>query len=90
MQKYHVGFARLGGRSIGIVANQPLFIAGVWMSTVRKAAPLPFFYCFNIPLLVLVVYPDFYGTDQNGTECARTKLLYALSEATVPRITVIT
>jgi propionyl-CoA carboxylase beta chain len=84
-----VGFARLGGRSIGIVANQPLYLSGVWMSTVRKAAPF-FCDCFNIPLLVLVDVPGFYGTDQNGTELHGAKLLYALSEATVPRITVIT
>ncbi len=89
------GFARLGGRSIGIVANQPLFLAGVLDSdSSRKAARFTRF-CdsFNIPLLVLVDVPGFLpGTDQewSGIIMHGAKLLYALSEATVPRITVIT
>ncbi|MEH6682194.1 MAG: acyl-CoA carboxylase subunit beta [Sediminicola sp.] len=90
-----VGFARLGGRSIGIVANQPLFLAGVLdVDSSRKAARfVRFCDCFNIPLLVLVDVPGFLpGTDQewNGIIVHGAKLLYALSEATVPRITVIT
>ena len=90
-----VGFARLGGRSIGIVANQPMILAGVLgVKTSRKAARfVRFCDCFNIPLLVLEDVPGFLpGTDQewNGIIIQGAKLLYALSEATVPRITVIT
>lgn len=90
-----VGFARLGGRSIGIVANQPMFLAGVLgVKSSKKAARFTRFCdCFNIPLLVLVDVPGFLpGTDQewNGIIVNGAKLLYALSEATVPRVTVIT
>ncbi|MGB5822246.1 MAG: acyl-CoA carboxylase subunit beta [Saonia sp.] len=90
-----VGFARLGGRSIGIIANQPMFLAGVLgVESSRKAARFTRFCdCFNIPLLVLVDVPGFLpGTDQewNGIIVHGAKLLYALSEATVPRVTVIT
>ncbi len=90
-----VGFARLGGRSIGIIANQPLYLAGVLdVNSSKKAARFTRFCdCFNIPLLVLVDVPGFLpGTDQewNGIIVHGAKLLYALSEATVPRITVIT
>ncbi|RAR47306.1 acyl-CoA carboxylase subunit beta [Flavobacterium lacus] len=90
-----VGFARLGGRSIGIVANQPMYLAGVLdvNSSVKAARFTRFCDCFNIPLLVLVDVPGFLpGTDQEWTGIIRhgAKLLYALSEATVPRITVIT
>ena len=89
------GFARLGGKSIGVIANQPLFLAGVLDSnSSRKAARFTRF-CdsFNIPLLILVDVPGFLpGTDQewSGIIMHGAKLLYALSEATVPRITVIT
>ena len=90
-----VGFARLGGRSIGIVANQPMSLAGVLdVNASKKAARFTRFCdCFNIPLLVLVDVPGFLpGTHQewNGIIKNGAKLLYALSEATVPRITVIT
>ncbi len=90
-----VGFARLGGRSIGIVANQPMSLAGVLdVDSSKKAARFTRFCdCFNIPLLVLVDVPGFLpGTDQewNGIITNGAKLLYALSEATVPRVTVIT
>lgn len=90
-----VGFARLGGRSIGIVANQPMSLAGVLdVDSSKKAARFTRFCdCFNIPLLVLVDVPGFLpGTDQewNGIILNGAKLLYALSEATVPRVTVIT
>ncbi len=90
-----VGFARLGGRSIGIVANQPMSLAGVLdVESSKKAARFTRFCdCFNIPLLVLVDVPGFLpGTDQewNGIILNGAKLLYALSEATVPRVTVIT
>jgi propionyl-CoA carboxylase beta chain len=90
-----VGFARLGGKSIGIVANQPIYLAGVLdVNSSKKAARFTRFCdCFNIPLLVLVDVPGFLpGTDQewNGIIVHGAKLLYALSEATVPRVTVIT
>jgi len=90
-----VGFARLGGRSIGIVANQPMSLAGVLdVNSSKKAARFTRFCdCFNIPLLVLVDVPGFLpGTDQewNGIITNGAKLLYALSEATVPKVTVIT
>ncbi|MGB5499679.1 MAG: acyl-CoA carboxylase subunit beta [Maribacter sp.] len=90
-----VGFARLGGRSVGIIANQPMFLAGVLdvNSSVKAARFTRFCDAFNIPLLVLVDVPGFLpGTDQewNGIIVHGSKLLYALSEATVPRVTVIT
>ncbi|HYK44619.1 MAG TPA: acyl-CoA carboxylase subunit beta [Parafilimonas sp.] len=90
-----VGFARLAGRSIGIVANQPMSLAGVLdINSSKKGARFTRFCdCFNIPLLVLVDVPGFLpGTDQewNGIITNGAKLLYAFSEATVPRVTVIT
>lgn len=90
-----VGFARIGGRSIGVVANQPAVMAGVLdINSSRKGARfVRFCDAFNIPLLVLVDVPGFLpGTDQewNGIITNGAKLLYALSEATVPKITVIT
>jgi propionyl-CoA carboxylase beta chain len=90
-----VGFARVAGRSIGIVANQPAFLAGVLdiNSSKKGARFVRFCDAFNIPLLVLVDVPGFLpGTDQewNGIIVNGAKLLYALSEATVPKITVIT
>jgi len=90
-----VGFARIAGRSVGIIANQPLFLAGVLdVNSSKKAARFTRFCdAFNIPLLVLVDVPGFLpGTDQewNGIITNGAKLLYALSEATVPRVTVIT
>lgn len=90
-----VGFARLGGKSIGIVANQPMFLAGVLdVNSSKKAARfVRFCDSFNIPLLVLEDVPGFLpGTDQewNAIITNGAKLLYAFSEATVPRVTVIT
>ncbi len=90
-----VGFARLAGRSIGIVANQPASMAGVLdiNASVKAARFVRFCDAFNIPLLVLVDVPGFLpGTDQewNGIITNGAKLLFALSEATVPKITVIT
>ncbi|MEO0775334.1 MAG: acyl-CoA carboxylase subunit beta [Bacteroidota bacterium] len=90
-----VGFARLGGRSIGVVANQPYSLAGVLdVNSSRKGARfVRTCDCFNIPLLVLVDVPGFLpGTDQewNGIIVNGAKLLYAFSEATVPRVTLIT
>ena len=90
-----VGFARIGGRSIGVVANQPSYLAGVLdiNSSKKGARFVRFCDAFNIPLLVLVDVPGFLpGTDQewNGIIINGAKLLYALSEATVPKVTVIT
>ncbi len=90
-----VGFARLAGKSIGIIANQPMSLAGVLdVESSKKAARfVRFCDSFNIPLLVLEDVPGFLpGTDQewNGIIVNGAKLLYAFSEATVPRITVIT
>lgn len=90
-----VGFARLAGRSIGIVSNQPASLAGVLDidASVKGARFVRFCDAFNIPLLVLEDVPGFLpGTDQewNGIITHGAKLLFAFSEATVPRITVIT
>jgi len=90
-----VGFARLGGRSIGIVGNQPAAMAGVLDidASVKGARFVRFCDCFNIPLLVFEDVPGFLpGTDQewNAIITNGAKLLYAFSEATVPRVTVIT
>lgn len=90
-----VGFARLAGKSLGIVANQPAFLAGVLdVESSQKAARfVRFCDAFNIPLLVFEDVPGFLpGTDQewNAIITNGAKLLYAFSEATVPRITVIT
>lgn len=90
-----IGFARIGGKSIGIVANQPYHLAGVLdVNSSKKAARfVRFCDSFNIPLLVLVDVPGFLpGTDQewSGIISSGAKLLYAFSDATVPRVTLIT
>ena len=90
-----IGFSRLAGKSIGVVANQPINMAGVLdINSSRKAARfVRFCDAFNIPLLVFEDVPGFLpGTDQewNAIISNGAKLLYAFSEATVPRITVIT
>jgi len=90
-----VGFAHLAGRSIGIVGNQPAALAGVLDNEASKKAARFVRFCdsFNIPLLVFEDVPGFLpGTDQewNGIIANGAKLLYAFSEATVPRVTVIT
>jgi len=90
-----VGFARMGGKSIGVVANQPAVLAGVLdiNSSKKGARFVRFCDAFNIPLLVFEDVPGFLpGTDQewNGIISNGAKLLFAFSEATVPRITVIT
>ena len=90
-----IGFAFLAGKSIGVVANQPAFLAGVLDSNASNKAGRFVRFCdsFNIPLLVLEDVPGFLpGTEQewNGIINNGAKLLYAFCEATVPRITVIT
>lgn len=90
-----VGFCRIAGRSVGVIANQPYSLAGVLDVNASKKGARFVRFCdsFNIPLLVLVDVPGFLpGTDQewNGIITNGAKLLYAFSEATVPSITVIT
>jgi propionyl-CoA carboxylase beta subunit len=90
-----VGFGRIGGMSVGIVANQPEVLAGVLdiNASVKGARFVRFCDAFNIPLLVLVDVPGFLpGTEQewNGIIKHGAKLLYAFCEATVPKVTVIT
>ena len=90
-----VGFARLGGRSVGVVANQPKVLAGVLdiNSSVKGARFVRFCDAFNIPLVVFVDVPGFLpGTNQEfgGIIKHGAKLLYAFAEATVPKLTVIT
>ncbi|MCI0708404.1 MAG: acyl-CoA carboxylase subunit beta [Ignavibacteriae bacterium] len=94
-QNIIVGFARLGGRSIGIVANQPAVLAGVLDidSSLKAARFVRFCDAFNIPLVVFEDVPGFLpGTEQEWRGIIKhgAKLLYAFCEATVPRITVIT
>src|SRR5206468_2726891 len=89
------GFARLGGRAVGIVANQPAFLAGVLDidASVKAARFVRFCDCFNIPLVTFVDVPGFLpGTAQEygGIIKHGAKLLYAYCEATVPKLTVIT
>jgi len=89
------GFARLGGRSVGIVANQPAFLAGVLDidSSIKAARFVRFCDCYNIPLITFVDVPGFLpGTAQEfgGIIKHGAKLLYAYCEATVPKITLIT
>ena len=90
-----VGFARLAGKSIGLVANQPAHLAGVLdiHASTKAARFVRFCDSFNIPLLVFEDVPGFLpGTDQewNAIITNGAKLLYAFCEATVPRVTVIT
>jgi propionyl-CoA carboxylase beta chain len=90
-----VGFARLGGRSVGIVANQPAFLAGVLdiNASVKAARFVRFCDCFNIPLVTFEDVPGFLpGVQQEHGGIIRhgAKLLYAFAEATVPKVTVIT
>ncbi len=90
-----VGFAHIGGLSVGIVANQPLSLAGVLdiHASIKGARFVRFCDAFGIPLLVLEDVPGFLpGTDQewNGIIKNGAKLLFAFAEATVPRVTVIT
>ena len=88
-----IGFARMNGQSVGIVANQPKVLAGVLDSNAsRKAARfVRFCDCFNIPLVTLVDVPGFLpgtGQEYNAVILHGAKLLYAYGEATVPKVTV--
>ena len=90
-----IGFARLGGFSVGIVANQPAFLAGVLDidASVKAARFVRFCDCFNIPLITFEDVPGFLpGVNQEHFGIIRhgAKLLYAFAEATVPKITIIT
>jgi acetyl-CoA carboxylase carboxyltransferase component len=90
-----VGFARYGGFSVGIVANQPRFLAGVLDndSSIKGARFVRFCDCFNIPVITFVDVPGFLpGTVQeyNGVIKNGAKILYAYAEATIPKVTVIT
>jgi len=90
-----VGFARLDGKPVGIVANQPAVLAGVLdiSASVKAARFVRFCDCFNIPLVVFEDVPGFLpGTEQEfgGIINHGAKLLYAFAEATVPKLTVIT
>jgi propionyl-CoA carboxylase beta chain len=90
-----VGFARLGGRSVGIVANQPAFLAGVLdiAASVKGARFVRFCDCFNIPLVTFEDVPGFLpgvSQEHGGIITHGAKLLYAFAEATVPKLTVIT
>jgi propionyl-CoA carboxylase beta chain len=94
-QNIITGFARLGGRPVGIVANQPAYLAGVLdiNSSIKGARFVRFCDCFNIPLIIFEDVPGFLpGTNQEygGIIKHGAKLLYAFCEATVPKITVIT
>src|SRR5205823_8622645 len=90
-----VGFARLNGRPVGIVANQPAFLAGTLdiNASLKGARFVRFCDCFNIPLVTFEYVPGFLpGTNHEygGIIKHGAKLLYAFAEATVPKVTVIT
>ncbi len=90
-----VGFARLAGRPVGIVANQPAYLAGVLDidASVKAARFVRFCDCFNIPLITFEDVPGFLpgvAQEHGGIIRHGAKLLYAFAEATVPKITVIT
>jgi propionyl-CoA carboxylase beta chain len=89
------GFARLGGRSIGVIANQPAALAGVLdiSASLKAARFIRFCDCFNIPIVTFVDVPGFLPgvTQEHGGIIKHgAKLLYAYCEATVPKLTVIT
>ncbi len=90
-----VGFGRLGGRPVGIVANQPAVLAGVLdiAASAKAARFIRFCDCFNLPLVTFVDVPGFLpgvGQEHGGIIKHGAKLLYAYCEATVPKLTVIT
>jgi acetyl-CoA carboxylase carboxyltransferase component len=94
-QNVVIGFGRVGGRSVGVVANQPMALAGVLdiNASIKAARFVRFCDAFNVPLLTFVDVPGFLpGTSQEwgGIIKHGAKLLYAFAEATVPKITVIT
>jgi propionyl-CoA carboxylase beta chain len=94
-QNILVGFARLGGQAVGVVANQPAYLAGCLDidASIKGARFVRFCDCFNIPLVTFVDVPGFLpGTSQEFGGIIRhgAKLLYAYVEATVPKVTVIT
>jgi len=90
-----VGFARLGERSVGVLANQPAHLAGVLdiNASIKGARFVRFCDCFNVPLVTFVDVPGFMpGTDQEfgGIIKHGAKLIYAYAEATVPKVSVLT
>ncbi|MEO8031480.1 MAG: acyl-CoA carboxylase subunit beta [Gemmatimonadota bacterium] len=90
-----VGFARLGGRPVGVVANQPAVLAGVLdiAASLKAARFIRFCDCFNIPLVTFVDVPGFLpgvAQEHGGIIKHGAKLLYAYCEATVPKLTIIT
>jgi len=90
-----IGFARMNGRTVGVVANQPAVLAGILdiNASTKAARFVRFCDCFNIPLITLVDVPGFMpgtGQEHGGLIRHGAKLLYAYCEATVPKITVIT
>ncbi|HKQ70672.1 MAG TPA: acyl-CoA carboxylase subunit beta [Polyangiaceae bacterium] len=90
-----VGFARVGGKPIGVVANQPMFLAGCLDidASIKAARFVRFCDCFNVPLVTFVDVPGFLpgvGQEYGGIIKHGAKLLFAFAEATVPKITVIT
>ena len=90
-----IGFARMAGRSVGIVANQPAYLAGVLdIDASDKASRfIRFCDCFNIPLITFEDVPGFlpgYTQENNGIIRHGAKIVYAFAEATVPKLTVIT
>jgi propionyl-CoA carboxylase beta chain len=90
-----VGFARFGGRSVGIIGNQPAYLAGVLDidASAKAARFVRFCDCFNIPLVTLVDVPGFMpGVEQEYGGIIRhgAKLIYAYAEATVPKVSIIT
>ena len=94
-QNIVIGFARVAGRSVGIVANQPAHLAGCLDigASIKAARFVRFCDCFNIPLVTFVDVPGFLpgiGQEHGGIITHGAKLLYAFAEATVPKVTVIT
>jgi acetyl-CoA carboxylase carboxyltransferase component len=94
-QNIVVGFSRLGGYSVGIVANQPMVLAGVLDTKASEKAArfVRFCDCFNIPLIVFEDVPGFLpgiNEEHGGIIRRGAKLLYAFCEATVPKLTVVT
>ena len=90
-----VGFGRMGGRTVGLVGNQPAFLAGVLdiNASAKASRFVRFCDCFNVPLVTLVDVPGFMpGTDQEYGGIIRhgAKLIYAYAEATVPKVAIIT